>query len=599
VDAAEIDCDGTGSNVIAGPLEPDDTFTCVATGTATAGQYENTGTVVGTDTMDAEVTDDDPSHYFGVASAIDIEKATNGDDADEPTGPYVTPGGAVEWTYVVRNTGNVPLTNVTVTDDQVDAASIDCDATGGNVVAGPLAPDDTFTCVATGTATVGQYANLGTVTGIDPLQTEVTDEDASHYFGAVPAIDIEKATNGDDADEAPGPLVPVDGDVEWTYVVTNTGNVPLTNVTVTDDQVDAASIDCDGTGSNVIAGPLEPDDTFSCVATGTATAGQYENTGTVVGTDPTDTDVTDDDPSHYFGVASAVDIEKATNGDDADEAPGPLVPVGGDVEWTYVVTNTGNVPLTNVMVTDDQVGAADIDCDSTGSNVIPGPLEPEASFTCVATGTAIVGQYENLGTVTAFDPLDEEVTDDDPSHYFGAAPAIDIEKATNGEDADEAPGVPLTVGDDVEWTYVVTNTGNVQLTNVTVTDDQVDASEITCGDGGSNVFAGPLAPGESFECTASGVAIDGPYVNTGTVTGVDPLQAVVTDADPAHYTGTATVIPPTESPEPSDPPASTSPASPAGDLPDTGVTPLMGIVGGSIAIIVGFIVVIATRRRKA
>ncbi|HEY1106270.1 MAG TPA: hypothetical protein VGE78_08985, partial [Agromyces sp.] len=189
---------------------------------------------------------------------------------------------------------------------------------------------------------------------------------------------------------------------------------------------------------------------------------------------------------------------------------------------------------------------------------------------------------------------------EDASHYFGAEPAIDIEKATNGDDADEAPGVPLTAGDDVVWTYVVTNTGNAPLVDIAVTDDKVDASEITCGDGESNVFEGPLAPGESFECTASGVAISGAYVNTGTASGHVPgTELVVTDADPANYTGTAVVIPPTESPEPSDPPASTPPASTAGDLPDTGVAPLAGIVGGAIAIIVGFVVIVATRRRKA
>ncbi|MEA3511605.1 MAG: hypothetical protein U9R51_09240, partial [Actinomycetota bacterium] len=161
----------------------------------------------------------------------------------------------------------------------------------------------------------------------------------------------------------------------------------------------------------------------------------------------------------------AIDIEKATNGQDADEPTGPIVTVGDTVTWTYVVTNTGNVDLTDVVVTDDILG--DI-CEI-------GDLAVGASETCEATGIAELDQYANLGTVTGnYPPLHKEVTDKDPSHYYGSeapVPAIDIEKATNSEDADEAPGPIIDVGGSVTWTYVVTNTGNVDLTDVVVTDD--------------------------------------------------------------------------------------------------------------------------------
>ena len=60
---------------------------CTATGTAERGQYANTATVTGIDAAENTVTDDDPSHYFGFIVEVDIEKFTNGEDADEPTGP--------------------------------------------------------------------------------------------------------------------------------------------------------------------------------------------------------------------------------------------------------------------------------------------------------------------------------------------------------------------------------------------------------------------------------------------------------------------------------------------------------------------------------
>jgi uncharacterized repeat protein (TIGR01451 family) len=619
--------------VVPGPLAPGDSFECVAEGIASLGQYANLGTVVGTApetlavdgsaTPGATVDDEDPSHYFGIQPQVDIEKATNGQDADEAPGPLVAEGGDVEWVYVVTNTGNVPLTDVTVTDDVEDAAGIDCDDTGSNIVAGPLAPGASFTCVASSEAVEGQYANVGTVTGVGPETTdvdgetvtgaEVTDDDPSHYLGVVPAVDIEKFTNGQDADEPTGPYLPAGGAVRWTYVVTNTGNGALTGLTVTDDLVDAAAIDCADTGSNVVPGPLAPGASFTCVADGTAVLGQYANLGSVTAVGPETTDVEgnvvpgiavdDEDPSHYFGFEASIDIEKATDTFDADEPTGPIVAEGDAVRWTYVVTNTGNVRLTDVTISDDQVDATTIVCEGADGNVVA-QLEAGASVECTAEGAAIVGQYANLGSVTGTAPDTTDVdgnrvpgavvSDDDPSHYFGVRSAVDIEKAVDGEDADAAPGPSIEPGADVQWTYVVTNVGTTELTDVTVTDDRLDASEIDCSETGGNVIAGPLAPGESFSCVASGTAVAGPYVNTGTVVGTgpettdvdgEPVPGVeVTDEDLAHYFG------PT-------PPVAPGPAPPAADMASTGIA-VTGPVSAAVLLLAGGLILALLARRR-
>ncbi len=178
-------------------------------------------------------------------------------------------------------------------------------------------------------------ATNGGFSGTVPNQAIVTCEMVNRKT-AVPAVDLEKHTNGVDADTPPaGPLVPIGSTVTWTYLVKNTGNVPLTGIAVTDNPIGAVT--CPGT-------TLAPGAEMTCTATGTGVAGQYANTGTVTATGA-GTQVTDTDPSHYFGVAAGIDIEKATNGQDADLPPGPFIPVGGPVTWTYVVTNTGNVDV--------------------------------------------------------------------------------------------------------------------------------------------------------------------------------------------------------------------------------------------------------------
>jgi hypothetical protein len=439
----------------------------------------------------------------------------------------------VTWTFDVTNTGNTEMTNVTVTDDLVPAADINCGA-GNNVIA-TLAVGATTQCTATGTAVAGQHVNNATATGTAGTET-VTDTSVSHYFGTQPSIQVEKQTNGMDVPAAPGPLLIVGATVNWTYNVTNTGNVPLTGVAVVDDQ--GVTVTCSGT-------TLDPAASMTCTASGTVTAGQYHNVGTATGTAPATTapdgtvtpgvNVTDDDDSFYFGATPGIDLVKKTNTVLAPNEPGPYVPVGGAVTWTFAVTNTGNSEMTNVTVTDDLVPAADIDCGA-GNNVIA-TLAAGATMTCTATGTAVAGQHVNNATATG--TVDgQTVTDTDISHYFGSEPSISVEKLTNGMDVPAAPGPSLPVGSMVTWTYNVTNTGNVPLTDVTVVDDQ--GVTVTCP-------GTTLAVGESVACTASGTVQTGAYHNVATATGTAPDTTSpdgsttpgvdVNDTDDSFYTG--------------------------------------------------------------
>jgi hypothetical protein len=123
------------------------------------------------------------------------------------------------------------------------------------------------------------------------------------------------------------------------------------------------------------------------------------------------------DPTKVFdsdcrAVGAAVAIEKSTNGEDADEAPGPTITVGSPVTWLYVVTNTGTLDLTNIVVVDDRNVA--VTCGQTS-------LAVGQSMTCTGSGVATLGQYSNVGTVTA-NWTGGTVTDSDASHYLGIAP---------------------------------------------------------------------------------------------------------------------------------------------------------------------------------
>jgi len=142
---------------------------------------------------------------------------------------------------------------------------------------------------------------------------------------------------------------------------------------------------------------------------------------------PGQTDMTFDEDCVPEGPS--VSIEKSTNNEDADSAPGPEIPVGSDVVWNYEVTNDGTVELTNVQVTDNQ--GVDVECETT-------TLAVGESMTCTGTGTAELGQYANLGMVSADWATDDdsgEISDSDASHYFGFVP--------EEEDEEDGPKVTL------------------------------------------------------------------------------------------------------------------------------------------------------------
>jgi len=110
---------------------------------------------------------------------IDIEKSTNDQDADTGTGPIVEAGSTVTWKYIVSNTGHVALTHVTVVDDKI--GTISCPKT-------ELAVQESMTCTQTGTAQPGQYTNVATASGVDPVGKKVEDNDTSHYYGGDASI---------------------------------------------------------------------------------------------------------------------------------------------------------------------------------------------------------------------------------------------------------------------------------------------------------------------------------------------------------------------------------------------------------------------------
>lgn len=347
----------------------------------------------------AIVTANDEEKQATVETPIDldpvltIEKATNGQDADTPTGPYIRVGDPVTWIYVVGNTGQVTATNVTVTDNIAGVTPVYVSGDTGDD--GQLVPGEVWTFQATGTAIAGQYSNIGTVQGTAPDGETVTAQDPSHYFGATPAIEIVKSANQT--------LVPPETPVDYSFQVRNTGNVPLTNIIVTDDHctpvnpVLAGGFNSgDTNGDNVL--DLGETWAYSCTAVLTV---DTTNIATVTGTDPLGDPVTDQDDATVDVRTSGIDLVKV--------ASSTWISRGTTVVYTYTVTNIGDDPLRQVALVDNKCSPVTyIDGDTNGDDILD--LTEVWRYRCAAL---IERTTTNVAVVTAIDGFDAQVTDQD------------------------------------------------------------------------------------------------------------------------------------------------------------------------------------------
>jgi len=454
--------------------------------------------------------------------SVVIEKSTNGQDADVGKGPEILVGDPVTWTYTITNKGTVTLEQILVTDDDlsVSPAYKSGDANADN----KLQTTEAWVYEASGVALSGQYENVGRVRAVYEGK-DYYDMDFSHYFGRqrLASVTLRKETNGSDANSEPGPYIIIGQQVVWSYRVENTGEVDLNGIVVTDDK-GIIPVKVGGDDTDDI---LSPGEAWLFRAEGVAQAGQYSNIGKVEAYYGAQK-VEDTDPSHYFGAAGpAIGIVKKTNGVDANSQPGPSVGLGEPVTWTYEVKNEGDVPLEDVAVTDDKGITPVYSSGDDGDGV----LEVGETWVYSASGVAASGQYSNTGTAEGwFEGI--KVSDSDLSHYFGVAPAsIDMEKWTNGEDADtEGTSYQASVGDAITWQYRIENTGGFDLAGVLVSDDK----ESPAYKQGDLNLDGILNPGELWIYEATGVAQLGHYSNTGSVEAwAGPTK--VADSDMSHY----------------------------------------------------------------
>jgi len=495
-------------------LTPSVTVNLSATHTITQADFDagvviNTATVTGTPPSGPPVTSS-PSTVSTTLTSSQFPRITITKTVLS-NAPY-TVGSTISYSIGVRNLGNVTLTGVRVGD--ANATNIS-NTIIGVLGAGQFASTITATHVVTqADIDAGVVVNTATVTGTPPSGPDVTNQSTvSTTLTQTPTISIVKTVTGT-LNTTVGSII------TYNLAVTNTGNVTLTNVTVGDANAAIAS-------GNPIA-TLTPSITVNLTATHQITpadinAGMVVNTATVTGTPPIGPPVTST-PSTVTTTLSqtpALTIVKTEN------SSGPYT-LGSVIGYNLLVTNTGNVTLTNVTVSDPNATA--IGRTSVGTLLVNGSTNITATHT-VTQSDVDAGVVVNTASATGKDPGGNNVpaAPSTVTTTLFQSPAITIVKTVIGSG-------PYALNGTINYNLAVTNTGSVTLSNVQIGD--ANASSLN-----SN-FISLLSVNQTINISATHIVSQsdldaGLVVNTATVTGKDP-QGHNVSGTPSTVTTTLT-----------------------------------------------------------
>ena len=493
------------------------TYTYVVTqADVDAGEINNTVTAAGTDPFNIPVSD---SATAKVTTVEPVAALTVTKTADYPSKQYAL-GDTVNYSVTVINSGNVTVSGITLEDEKM--------ADGDKPDAFSLLPNQRLSITYTYTVTqadidAGTIQNTAIATGKDPKGKDVTEE-ASLTLNTVEAAAQLTVTKEADKTEN----VKVDDVITYTVGVTNSGNVTVKDIALSDSLVTP-------TGDNAETFDLAPNGTKEFTYTYTVTQkdvdkGTITNTASAKGKNPKGADVNSNDAMVTVTTIAAEPALAVTNTADKTEN----VKVGDRIKYTVVVKNTGNVTVSSIALSDTLVSLSEVLTEEELAAFELAPnAEKEFTYTYTVKQTDVdKGKIENTATATGTAPDSSKVTasDDEEVTTVTAEPKLTVEKTA-------VPTTGVKVDDKVTYTVVVTNSGNVTVSGITLADAKMSAEDAPA--------AFDLAPGDdpktiTYTYTVTQADVDaGKIDNTASATGKDPKNKEVTASDVATVTTVA------------------------------------------------------------
>lgn len=412
-------------------------------------------------------------------------------------------GEEITYTFLTRNTGNAPVADVTIDDSLVAGvtpASVDL----------PVFGEQLFTStpyvVTQADVDAGGVTNVASAIGLDPNGSPVTSEDDSEFVPTVPrtpAITLDKQAELNDTNS--NGAADLGETIDYTFTVENTGNVTVTDVTLVDDLVTgiSASVSLAPGAMNVFtADPY-------VVTQADLNTGSVNNSAVAEATSPLgpvesntdDTQIPTPVPDPLLTLTKDGVISTDVNGNG-------LADVGDTITYTFVASNVGTVDLTGVVIIDPKVGATTPGTANIGANTNASfeatyvTTQADVDAGAVLNTATASGVYASgTGPVNVVSAPDNAVI---PTPEL--APSLSIVK--DGTLADTNTNGVADAGEEITYSFVVTNTGNSTLVGVNVVDDRVTGILPASAD---------LAPGADATFTSNPYVVTQADVDAGEV----------------------------------------------------------------------------------
>nr|WP_060928083.1 DUF11 domain-containing protein [Microbacterium hydrocarbonoxydans] len=527
-----------------GTLTPGQSVTATANYTlkqsdVDAGSVANTASVSARDDDGGIRPSGSANRVTPIASAGALTVSKTGSLAGGTTGRV---GDRINYTFTVRNTGNVTLENASLVDPLPGLSPPVITwptTTAGVIPVGQTATATAFYTITQADVDAGSVRNTASATARTPNGTTVSGTSSQVTVPTIASAPALTTTKSGAFTQGTGG---VGSTITYSFTVRNSGNTTLTNVAITDPLAGLSALTYSWPGT---AGTLAPSQSVTATATYTVTqadvdAGSVRNIAT--GTARTPAGATLTVPSSQSVVATATSAPSVSLTKTGALAPGSTGRAGDVVTYSFRLANTGNVTLTDAVIADPLAGLSALTYSWPGT---AGTLAPGQAVTATATYTlkqsdVDAGAVANTATASALPPSGARVTQT-RSSTLPVAPAGALTVLKSGSVTAGTGGV----GSTVTYTFSATNNGNVTLTQVGIADPLAGLSAITYTWPGT---AGTLAPGQTVQGRATYTVrqadVDaGAVTNTATAAARTPGGASVTGTSPTTRVNTTAAAP--------------------------------------------------------